>query len=228
MAAYNNKVEEPKKPEPWVAEGMAEKDQHENDVEWLRKESTFADVHKLFGPDVPHLWEPMKCPIKGLGEYVGNWIQADGGEFVFNVFHADGNIKKTLTLVEFYASQVTESQVLLEEAGERGIWLTRMLAEIKAIELPDVSYRLLGSEWSKAARRVYDGFIMLVRCHLHYDSSRPESCFALDFGSKWCGVALNTFRQYRTQLEREKYIQKTGEKVKGKTFEADLYKLIPG
>lgn len=214
-----------------VAEYLAQEEERGNDARWLRKESTLVEVHKLFGQEVPELWTPIACPIRGLSKFMGAWIQADGGEFVFNLFHTDTdeNVKKTMTLVEFYASQLTDRKVCLEAAGERGIWLTRMLADIGAIELPDIEYRPLGPEWSAAASRVHNGLVTLVKCHMHYDSSRPESCFSIDFGSVWCGVAANTFRQYRTQLQRAGYFEKTGEKVKGKTsLEADLYRLIPG
>lgn len=203
------------------------------DAKWLSQESTFVAVHMLFGLPVPTVWgdgeEP--CPliwsndIKEPTDCKGGWITADDGKYLYCLFHrGTGAQKATYTLVEFYANLLTKGKVhSLKTSGERGTWLARMLADLGIISLPVLGYRPLGSEWSDEARRVYEGLVTLTRCHMRTDPTKPETLFSVDFGHLWCGVARETFRKYRNQLQRRGYIQKTGVFQK----QAEFYRLVP-
>lgn len=192
----------------------------------LRKESTFSDVHGLFSLAVPELGCDYSYQEAELAHFDGIWARSDRGDYTYRLRHAPKGA--SYTLIEVYANCATGGMVgHILKTTELQLWVSRMLADLQIIDLPDTSRKPPDDAWPVGTQRVYDGFVMLVRCHLRHDS-RPVSGFTIDFGSAWCGVSEKEFGTQRTALQEARYIEKTGQSLNPETlFKSDLYRLVP-
>lgn len=152
------------------------------DVAHLKDEAILEELLAFLELEPIELGEDFPSPLIGVhdGEedVLSCFTLGDRDDVIlYNVNIPKEKGKNTWLLQEFYANIVTGGRVTeLTSSGQKGVWLSRMLADLGRINLPEVDYRRLSRE--HIAKRdhlkaVYDGFILLLKCHLHYEDCKP-------------------------------------------------------
>ena len=101
-----------------------------------------------------------------------------------------------------------------EEGGlrvtpEHAVWALRLLVEAGLVKGADVPHRKLPDDASPTVRRVYEGFVLLLRCkHLHTPGAATP--FTWSFAACWCGVDSRTARDAMRYLLQEGFVQEAG------------------
>lgn len=195
------------------------------DTMWLRQESTFAKMHEALGLEVPELG--AICSYDGLDGREGIWTRRHANWYAFELIHAPRGTVNEFKLVEVWANGLTAGAVgQIGTSADLQLWVTRMLFALNIIQLPDVKHKPPLSTWPPEVHKVFDGFVMLVRCRLRFGASATSS-FTQSFGPAWCGVSKQEFKQgWNTLLETE-HVAKTDQYLDPKTpFRAVLYRLV--
>ena len=113
-------------------------------------------------------------------------LWGDNDALLYQDFHGRDN-QKSHSLTAVYAALHYKSVKTGMSPTENATWQIRMLiageiippANIKSISLPQNA--------PNSARRIYDGFVLLMQCRGHYTPDTPAA-FAWSFAKAWCQI----------------------------------------
>lgn len=131
----------------------------------------------------------FKCPLPGHEERhpsAAIWHKP-GRPFVLHDFHARSE-GSWWTLADVFAAIKTGRAVRLSK-GLQAVWWLRALEEVGRIDAPRVRARAIDPRAPLAAKRLYDGFLLLVALRMHYDPGQPLAApYSWDFAAGWNGM----------------------------------------
>ncbi len=141
-------------------------------------------VIRLCGREVENLGEAFRCPIhKDERPSVALW-RGKNGKIVLHEFHDGDNF---ITLAEVYAAFICRKNMRLKK-GELITWWLRVLEDIGHIEPPVVTFKKLPEDTPESTKKLYAGFIRLLRLRKVYDSTQTAAPFSWSFALNWCGI----------------------------------------
>ena len=127
------------------------------------------------------------CPLPGHAEKKPSaalW-KPDGGFYGLHDFHARGD-GLWWPLCDVYAACVTGENRKLGK-GERKVWWVRALADIGAIDVPEVPHKELPGTEPPSVRKLYAGFLRLLAVRAVYDTDKATP-FSWTFAQGWCDI----------------------------------------
>ena len=142
----------------------------------------------LCGREVNRIGKAFCCPIPGHNEHKPSaaLYQEPGRPIVLNDFHELDTGRFTWPLVDVYASVIVGKPLQLRK-GERAIWWLRALHEIGKVNPPILKQHELPREAKKPARKLYQGFIYLMKLRQLYEA-QDSAPFSWTFAGQWCGI----------------------------------------
>jgi len=112
--------------------------------------------------------------------------QADGA-VVYRDWHAPKRGgPQWWTLGEVFAAKVTGQLRELRGRPEHAVWVLRLAIEAGVLEPAKVEAPEPPDDLSPVARKVYEGFLYLLRCKWTYEPAAPTT-FSWRFAAGWCG-----------------------------------------
>lgn len=141
-------------------------------------------------------WE-FDSPLLRFGNEKADAIlfKEDEGFVKIKVRNASGK-KKIWTIPDYYAAWSSESKIRHLSPGEQVIWWMRALLEMKVLtedyDTPPVRKRSLPKDVRESVRKIYDGFVMLVKLRLLYNKNQKDHLYSYNFIRAWCNIGSNT------------------------------------
>lgn len=133
--------------------------------------------------------------------------QANNGQIIYRDLH--NKCKPALMLAEVYAS-IAYGEVKELKKPELITWHISLAIKAGLLKPANVEAAILPSSIRPLARRLYKGFIDLLRCKWLYDAGQPTT-FTWRFAAAWCGVSQRNIGDAMKELLRRGYIIKVGE-----------------
>jgi hypothetical protein len=147
----------------------------------------FAIMEKC-GRRVTRLGKAFRCPLPSCPDNhpsVALWKSEIGNGIIgLRHFHGDPSF---LLLPEVYAACVS-GEVRRLQSGEVAVWWLRALVETGLIELPPINAPVLSADAPPSARKLYDGFVRLLRIRELYKAGQTSAPFSWRFAASWCGI----------------------------------------
>lgn len=126
--------------------------------------------------------------------------RGDKGVITYHDFHREGAF---YLLPEVYAAVESNGRTKrkVQESGDYSFkmpramvatWTIRMLHDLKFISLPSIRALKLPVNAPKGAKKVYDGFVYLMRVRAYYDPTQAGAPYSWQFASEWCDISKRT------------------------------------
>lgn len=152
------------------------------------REDVALAIMQAAGVEAKGLGKSFHCPLPGHDDKkasVALWHE-DGRPIALHDFHGrDGD--EWWPLPDVFAALKTRTTRRLGRA-ERETWWLRALFEAGQIQRPHRRAPRLEGAPPPAARRLYDGFRLLLDLRSHHDASQTTAPYAWDFAGAWCGI----------------------------------------
>lgn len=117
------------------------------------------------------------------------------GAFIkIRVKNAPGK-KQFWTVPEYYAAYSSKTRISHLPRAEQAAWWIRALIESTALpsaDLPPVRFKKLPRDVRDSVKKIYAGFILLIRIRLLYDKKQVDHPYAYNFIRRWCRIGSNT------------------------------------
>lgn len=117
------------------------------------------------------------------------------GAFIkIRVKNAPGK-KQFWTVPEYYAAYSSKTRISHLPRAEQAAWWIRALIESTALpsaDLPPVRSKKLPRDVRDSVKKIYAGFILLIRIRLLYDKKQVDHPYAYNFIRRWCRIGSNT------------------------------------
>jgi len=157
-----------------------------------REEEVAFRILRLCGVEVEALGKPFRCPLPGHDEQrpsAALWRPRDDPEGIigFHDFHLRDDAE-WIPLPDVFAA-VTTGEFRRLRGGERAVWWLRALVEAGFIALPPLEARELPPEAPEAARKLYRGFVYLLRVRELWEPGQGGAPFSWRFAGRWCGIS---------------------------------------
>jgi hypothetical protein len=152
---------------------------------------------------------PFLCVLPGHEEdepSASLW-RDDSGAVVYHDWHGDPDDQFWLLAEVYEACQTGECRI--RNTPEISRWKLRLLVETGFLEPADVPAARLPDRVSAVIRRVYDGFVYLLRCRWVNEPGEPTP-YTWRFAARWCGVTIGQAGRAIGQLVDARYMLEAG------------------
>jgi hypothetical protein len=131
------------------------------------------------------------------------------GLWVYRCFHGR-HVRSSFALAEVFAS-VVAGRVLTPNGPSLSRWKIRLLSEVGAVSLDRVEVPLLPAGASRTARKVREGFSLLLRATWWREPAGTPVTYALSFVRDWADVPPSSAQRAKGELIQAGVIKKVGE-----------------
>lgn len=176
-------------------------------VALLEKPEVAIGFLQLCGREGVRIEKAFRCCLPGhIDTHPSAALYAPPGRpFVLHDFHAYSKDEEWFPLPDVLAA-VRTGRVRKLSSGERAVWLLRGLAELGRVGLPALAVPELPDDTPKVARKLFDGFVLLLRLREVYEPGQAGdgAPFSWRFAGDWCGVRsqASVSRAMKWLLER--------------------------
>jgi len=199
----------------------------ETSVPLQQQESLALAIIEQAGVSGVEIGKAFRCVLPGHDERnpSASLYRMDDGNIMYRDWHCRGD-QEWFTLGEVYQALVT-GKVRTLNSGERKVWLCRAAVELGFLDPPSLIAPRLPDDAPRGVRRVYDGFVYLLRCRMIHDPEQRTAPYTYDFINRWTGVRRNDIAKALKWLRANRYlVRKDIQKVNGR--KCGLFSLGPG
>ncbi len=172
----------------------------------------------LIGYEDVKIGKPIRCPFRDDDQRpsAALYRQTEGCQYLIHDFHCLGDKTEWRTIPDAYFAKKSGQVDVLSHAGYV-IWGIRLLNEIGAITLPEIDTPDLPDKAPATVKRLWEGFILLLRCREFYLAGQSGTPLSYGFAVAWCGLPDKIYAARGFKWLREHGLLTALPKTKGKS-----------